>query len=195
MLIANPPEFAKDWPEWARLLMGAPLRIVVVLVAALIAAAVARGLIRRAAERMARRPVRDLPAAGAEQAALRRAARFKTLGSVLSSVAGWVIWILAACLVLEALGVNVGLIITSLGVAGMAVGLGAQNLVKDMVAGLFMLVEGQYGLGDVVDTGAATGTIEAMSLRITTLKDADGTIWYVPNGTITRIGNKGPTAQ
>jgi small conductance mechanosensitive channel len=123
-------------------------------------------------------------------AAARREARFKTLGSVLNSVATVAIWVLAACLALEAVGVNVGLIITSLGVAGVAVGLGAQSLVKDVVAGVFMLAEDQYGVGDEIDTGDAVGVVESMSLRVTTLRDADGVIWHVPNGAITRIGNK-----
>ncbi|MDR2347741.1 MAG: mechanosensitive ion channel family protein [Bifidobacteriaceae bacterium] len=192
-------EFTAKWPAWAKFLIGAPLRIVIVLLAAVIVLAVARALVRRTTQRMAKAPVRTLPLAGGgpaarglspEQAAARRAARFKTLGSVLNSVVSTVVWILAACLILEAVGVNVGLIITSLGVAGVAVGLGAQTLVKDMVAGIFILIEDQYGLGDVVDTGSATGTIEAMSLRITTLRDEDGTVWYVPNGSIARVGNK-----
>jgi small conductance mechanosensitive channel len=187
--------------------MGAPLRIAVILLAAFAVVALARAVVRRAANRMAKSPGRGLPLGGAaatagasegisaEQVAARRAARFKTLGSVLSSLVGAVVWILAVCLILEALGVYAGLIITSLGVAGVAVGLGAQTLVKDTVAGLFMLVEDQYGLGDTIDTGVATGTVESMSLRITTLRDADGTIWYVPNGSITRVGNQTQDAE
>jgi small conductance mechanosensitive channel len=82
------------------------------------------------------------------------------------------------------------LIITSVGVAGLGLGLGAQNLVKDLLAGLLILSEDQYGIGDLVDAGPATGVVEAMSLRVTTLRDQDGVLWYVPNGAITRIGNK-----
>jgi small conductance mechanosensitive channel len=194
------PGFAADWPGWARFLMGAPLRIVIVLACAFIVVGVAHAVIGRTTRRMALGAERGfglgLPGAGPpapaeqERLAARRAARFKTLGSVLNSVVRTVVWILAHCMVLEPLGVNGGLIITSLGVVGVAIGLGAQSLVKDMVAGIFMLVEDQYGLGDEVDTGAATGVVESMSLRLTTLRDSDGVIWYVPNGSITRIGNK-----
>ncbi|MDR1118954.1 MAG: mechanosensitive ion channel family protein [Bifidobacteriaceae bacterium] len=204
MTVIAAPEFASTWPKWAQFLMGAPLRIAVVLVCAVIVAAVAKGLIRRAANRLAagagRTPGLGSAAASglglgltpeqAEQAAARRASRFKTLGSVLTSVVGVVVWVLAVCLVLEALGVNAGLIIASLGTVGVAVGLGAQTLVKDVVAGFFILVEDQYGLGDEIDAGDATGVVVSMSLRVTTLRDASGETWYVPNGSIARVGNK-----
>lgn len=72
----------------------------------------------------------------------------------------------------------------------MAIGFGAQELVKDFIAGMFMLLEDQYGVGDVIDAGAAVGTVEAVTLRVTRLRDADGRVWYVRNGTITRIGNE-----
>ncbi|MDR2252273.1 MAG: mechanosensitive ion channel family protein [Bifidobacteriaceae bacterium] len=198
----NSPEWAADWPEWARFLMGTPLRIAIILVCAFVVAAVAHAVVRRATNRMARGAARGIvlgsaavvgfgPAArDPERAAARRAARLKTLGSVLNSVVSAVVWILAACLILESLGVNVGLIITSLGVAGVAIGLGAQSLVKDMVAGIFLLVEDQYGIGDEVDAGPATGVVESMSLRVTTLRDADNVVWYIPNGSIARVGNK-----
>jgi small conductance mechanosensitive channel len=86
--------------------------------------------------------------------------------------------------------VNLGPILASAGVAGLAIGFGAQNLVKDFLAGLFMLLEDQYGVGDVVDVGDVTGTVEAVGLRITTLRDAHGVLWYMRNGEIVRVGNK-----
>jgi small conductance mechanosensitive channel len=208
------PGFTEHWPQWARFLMGAPLQIVIVLLSALVVLAVVHAVIRRATDRMAgggrrgrKRGASVVAAAGLklggapqdeaaiERAAARRAARYKTLGSVLNSVVSVVVWVLAIGMVLENLGVNVGLIVTSLGVAGVAVGLGAQSLVKDMVAGIFILVEDQYGLGDLVDAGPATGVIESMSLRITTLRDADGVVWYIPNGSIARVGNKTQEAR
>ncbi|MDR2378621.1 MAG: mechanosensitive ion channel family protein [Bifidobacteriaceae bacterium] len=192
------PEFAESWPGWARWLMGTPLRIAIILFAAGIALLVAHAVIKHTTSRMAKLPGR-IGAGGAlargeptdpAQLAAKREARFKTLGAVLRSASTVAIWILAICLVLEALGVNPGLIMTSVGVAGVGLGLGAQSLVKDMLAGLLMLIEDQYGLGDVIDAGPATGVVEAMSLRVTTLRDEDGVIWHVPNGTITRIGNR-----
>ena len=72
----------------------------------------------------------------------------------------------------------------------MALGFGAQNLVKDFLSGIFMIFEDQYGVGDVVDLGEASGTVEAVSLRVTRLRDINGTVWYVRNGEILRVGNK-----
>ncbi|MDR1394529.1 MAG: mechanosensitive ion channel family protein [Bifidobacteriaceae bacterium] len=187
------PDFAATWPDWAKFLIGTPLRIVVILLATLLVAAVARSIIRHSAKRMSRVTPALIERSGvADPAALtaRRAARMRTLSSVLTSVVVTVTWIFGVCLILESLGVNVTLIITSLGVAGVAVGLGAQTLIKDVVAGCFMLIEDQYGLGDTIDAGPASGVVEAMSLRVTTLRDPDGIVWYIPNGSITRIGNK-----
>ncbi len=93
-------------------------------------------------------------------------------------------------LILGEIGVTLGPLLASAGVAGLAIGFGAQNLVKDFLAGLFMLLEDQYGVGDVVDVGDVTGTVEAVGLRITTLRDAKGVLWYVRNGEIVRVGNK-----
>jgi small conductance mechanosensitive channel len=92
-------------------------------------------------------------------------------------------------MVLAELGYNIAPILAGAGVLGVAVGFGSQSLVKDFLSGVFMLVEDQYGVGDVVDLGSATGTVEAVSLRVTRLRDVDGTVWYVRNGEILRVGN------
>ncbi|MDR2566499.1 MAG: mechanosensitive ion channel family protein [Bifidobacteriaceae bacterium] len=195
------PEFTDSWPGWARFLMGTPLRIVIILVAAWVAAAVLHAVIRHIAKRAARLPSRGAAArataSGADAAYLasRREARFMTLASVFRSASTVAVWVLAICLVLESIGVNPGLIATSVGVLGVGLGLGAQTLVKDMLSGLWMLIEDQYGLGDLIDTGDAKGVVESMSLRITTLRDESGVVWYVPNGSITRIGNRSQATQ
>ncbi len=87
-------------------------------------------------------------------------------------------------------GLPRGPLLASAGVGGVAIGFGAQSLVKDFLSGIFMIFEDQYGVGDVVDTGEAIGTIEEVSLRITRLRDFDGVVWYVRNGEIIRIGNR-----
>ena len=92
-------------------------------------------------------------------------------------------------MVLTELGVNVAPIIASAGIVGVALGFGAQSLVKDFLSGIFMIFEDQYGVGDVVDLGEASGTVEAVSLRVTRLRDVNGTVWYVRNGEILRVGN------
>ncbi|MGH3972120.1 MAG: mechanosensitive ion channel family protein [Pseudonocardiaceae bacterium] len=119
----------------------------------------------------------------------RRSQRARTIGSVLRSGTTFVVAGVAVTLVLGELGINLGPIIASAGILGIALGFGAQNLVKDFLSGMFMMVEDQYGVGDVVDLGEATGTVEAVGLRVTTLRDAKGTVWYVRNGEVLRVGN------
>jgi moderate conductance mechanosensitive channel len=116
--------------------------------------------------------------------------RTETIGGVLRSLSTFVIWSIAALMILGTLGINLGPLIAGAGIAGIALGFGAQNLVKDFLSGIFMLLEDQYGIGDIVDVGDATGTVEAISLRTTRLRDLYGVVWHVPNGEIRRVGNK-----
>ena len=87
-------------------------------------------------------------------------------------------------------GINLGPLIAGAGIVGVAVGFGAQSIVKDFLSGMFMLVEDQYGVGDSVDVGLASGTVERMTLRTTILRDTNGSVWYIPNGEIARVGNR-----
>ncbi|MCD2193041.1 mechanosensitive ion channel family protein [Actinomycetospora endophytica] len=119
----------------------------------------------------------------------RRAQRAKTVGSVLRSAATILIFGTAFMMVLSRFGVNLAPVLASAGVLGLAVGFGAQNLVKDFISGIFMLLEDQYGVGDHVDLGDAVGTIERVGLRTTSVRDVSGVVWYVRNGTIERVGN------
>ena len=120
----------------------------------------------------------------------RRAQRARTIGSVLRSVSSAVILVIGSVMVLAEFGVALGPILASAGIVGVAVGFGAQNLVRDFLSGMFMLLEDQYGVGDIIDAGEASGVVEAVGLRITTLRDHQGTVWYVRNGEILRVGNK-----
>lgn len=121
--------------------------------------------------------------------ATRRVQRAKTMGDLLKSVITGLLIAIFGTMILSELGVNIAPIIASAGIIGIALGFGAQSLVKDFLSGIFMIFEDQYGVGDVVDLGEATGTIEAVSLRVTRLRDLNGTVWYVPNGEILRVGN------
>ena len=123
-------------------------------------------------------------------AATRRVQRAKTMGDLLKSVITGVLIAIFGTMILSQLGVNIAPIIASAGILGIALGFGAQSLVKDFLSGIFMIFEDQFGVGDVVDVGEASGTVEAVSLRVTRLRDLDGTVWYVPNGEILRVGNK-----
>ena len=180
--------------------VGAPLRIFIVMIVAVVANALLRRAIRRftntisgAADGRGRlQTVRDhtpsvlIPTNGT----VRAAARAQTIGSVLRSLSTAVVYSIAAVTVLGELGINLGPLVASAGIAGVAIGFGAQSLVKDFLSGFFMLAEDQYGVGDIIDVGEAKGTVEAVGLRTTRLRDVEGTVWHVPNGQITRVGNK-----
>ena len=119
----------------------------------------------------------------------RRAQRMATIGSVLKSLVSFVVLVWVVLQTLAILGVNVAPFIASAGIVGVALGFGAQALVRDFLSGIFMLFEDQYGVGDWVDLGEAEGTVESVGLRITSLRDLHGTLWYCRNGDITRVGN------
>ena len=85
--------------------------------------------------------------------------------------------------------INLGPLIAGAGILGVAIGFGAQSLVRDLLSGIFMLIEDQYGVGDVIDAGDATGTVESVGLRTTRIRDVRGTLWHIPNGEIRRVGN------
>src|SRR5438067_721833 len=120
---------------------------------------------------------------------LRRAQRAETVGALLKSAAALIIWVLTMIAVLNQIGINLGALIAGASIVGIAVSFGAQNLVRDFLAGVFVLLEDQYGVGDLIDAGPATGRVEAVSLRSTQLRDIRGTLWHIPNGQVTRIGN------
>ncbi|MDV3130147.1 mechanosensitive ion channel family protein [Mycobacterium sp. 21AC1] len=200
---------AFEWTETNRhWLVEAPIRIAAYIVIVLIARYVLHRMIDRATTgrtRKARnvdeqvetkrppllRHLRDrVPSsATSQQVAARRQQRAQTIGSVLKSTVSIVLLIWAVLAILSVLGVNIAPFIASAGVVGLAIGFGAQNLVRDFVTGVFMLLEDQYGVGDVVDLGEAIGEVESVGLRVTTVRDIDGTLWYVRNGEIARVGN------
>ena len=172
--------------EGSDVFIGLPLALLGLFVFGL----VVRWLLHKVVDRLMRRaetgvlPDRVTPAVSA-----RRAQRAMTIGSVLKSVITIVLIAVFATMMLSEIGVNIAPIIASAGIIGIALGFGAQSLVKDFLSGIFMIFEDQYGVGDVVDVGEATGTIEAVTLRVTRLRDLNGTVWYVPNGEILRVGN------
>ncbi len=120
----------------------------------------------------------------------REKVRATTLSAVARTTVSAFIWFFAALAILGIFSINLGPLIAGAGIAGIAVGLGAQQLVKDCIAGFFILLEDQCGVGDEIDIGPAIGTVESITLRATTLRDSAGTVWTVPNGTVLRIGNK-----
>ena len=116
--------------------------------------------------------------------------RAQTLGAVLRSLASIAIYFVAVVMALGEFNINLGPLIAGAGIVGVALGFGAQSLVKDFLSGIFMLIEDQYGVGDIVDIGDAAGIVEAVNLRTTQIRDTHGTLWHVPNGEIRRVANK-----
>ena len=169
---------ALDW------LSGAPLRIIAVLAGAVIAQWLGHRAITRAVNRLATVDLRPGPGT-----ANRQAERARTIGSVLTSILNAVVWIVATAMVLGEFGFNLGPVIASAGIVGVAVGLGAQTLVRDILSGIFMLIEDQYGVGDEIKVLDIEGVVEKVGLRITTIRDKKDVLWYVRNGEILVIGN------
>ena len=190
---------SEAWAEASDRLLAKPLQILLIMAVAFVVNRLIRRAIRRLTAQIAdpdaherinsitRRAPKAIASTGA--LSLRSAARAETLSQVLRSITSVVVWSIAGAMVLGELGLNLGPLIAGAGIAGVAIGFGAQSLVRDFLAGIFMLVEDQYGVGDIIDAGVATGTVEAITLRTTRLRDVEGTVWHVPNGTILRVGN------
>ena len=174
-------------------IVGGSVQIVLIVVVAFVGRFLLHRLVHRivdgaARARLGRFPGRPEPTTPTGPA--RRTQRARTIGSVLRSTISVIVLTIAAIMVLDVFGVALGPILAAAGIGGVAVGFGAQNLVRDFLSGMFMLLEDQYGVGDIVDVGEASGVVEAVGLRITTLRDVNGTVWYVRNGEILRVGNK-----
>jgi len=177
-----------------------PLKIIIVFIAAFIVSRVMKRAVKHFGEKLTddkkNRAIEQLKKVKAgkilvdEQQEERNKARTETLTSVLSSGANLVIWTVAVLMILGEVGINLGPLIAGAGIVGVAVGFGAQSIVKDFLSGMFMLVEDQYGVGDSIDVGLVSGTVERVTLRTTILRDGDGSIWYIPNGEIARVGNR-----
>lgn len=173
------------WNDWHTL-----IRIVLIAVGAVALRALLLISVKRVVKGIVNAPNhKNAKAADSEQIAARVVARARTMGSVLSNLITWSIFTLALSAILSELGIAVGALIAGAGVLAAALGFGAQHLVKDMIAGLFIVFEDQYGVGDRVDLGEASGTVENVGLRVTQVRDVTGTLWYVRNGEILRVGN------
>jgi small conductance mechanosensitive channel len=193
------PKFVQDHQDWV---IEIPIRVAVIILAAIIL----RAVLHRAINKLVRpvhvgevprilRPFKERAENSAFLASTgllseRRTQRAATIGSVLRSTVSFVILVIAVLLVLSEVRVNLAPFIAGTSIIGVALGFGAQNLVKDFLAGMFMMLEDQYGVGDVIDAGLATGTVEAVGLRTTRMRDDSGAVWYVRNGEVLRIGNK-----
>ncbi len=189
------------WHQHADLLIAKPLKIAAIILIALIVRVLAHRAIGRLTRSSAQGAVPRILSPLTERAresafwessglaSERRKQRADTIGSVLRSAVSFLVFVTGFLLVLQVFEVNLAPFIAGTSLVGVAVGFGAQNVVKDFLSGMFMMLEDQYGVGDVIDVKEATGTVEAVGLRTTRLRDVEGVVWYVRNGEITRVGN------
>jgi moderate conductance mechanosensitive channel len=180
--------------EFVRVWLAEPLSVVLRILFVILLAVVIRYLAHRLINRITTRAAQAGGNGKSDAARMllgeRRRQRAKALGSILRNAASVLIFGIAAVTIAGDLGLNLAPVLASAGVLGLAIGFGAQSLVRDFLSGIFMLLEDQYGVGDVIDAGDPTGTVEAVGLRVTRLRDVNGVVWYVRNGTINRIGNE-----
>ncbi len=184
--------------EW---LVAKPLKVLLIIAVAYVVNRITRRIIKRVMlHRLRSEPgrlrskLRDATPdvlLRTAQTNLRAEARTQTMSEVFRSIASVIIWFVAVVAILEVFEINLGPLIATAGVIGVALGFGAQNVVRDFLAGFFLVVEDQFGVGDIVDLGGeAKGTVEGITLRATKLRDVNGVVWHVPNGQIARVGNK-----
>jgi small conductance mechanosensitive channel len=179
-----------NWQSW----IDGALHIVIIMLLALVLRAMVTKLIDQLIHRMTREAEHSDSETSSRLGGLlvnpeRRSQRAAAIGSVLRSVAAFSIMGTAALMVLSEIGMDLAPLLASAGVAGVALGFGARNLVTDFLSGVFMIMEDQYGVGDEIDMGVATGTVLEVGLRVTKLRGADGEIWYIRNGEVKRIAN------
>ena len=189
-----------DSPSWTQGLWGTSLSILAIVAVASVLHLITARVISRAVKRWIEsgrsreNSLVERPEETVELQAMimsqRREQRARAVGQLLRNTLALVIWGTASLLVLTELGVNITPLLASAGVVGVALGFGAQTLVKDYLSGFFMIVEDQYGVGDLVDVGPVVGTVEEVSLRITRIRDLTGVVWYVRNGEILRVANQ-----
>ncbi|MFD4410096.1 mechanosensitive ion channel family protein [Streptomyces sp. NPDC058251] len=177
----------QNWSTW----LAIGLRVLLILVIAAVLRVMVRRAITKLIERMNRtaQAVDGTALGGLLVNVERRRQRSHAIGSVLRSVASFLIMGTAALMILATFQINLAPLLASAGVAGVAIGFGARNLVTDFLSGVFMILEDQYGVGDTIDAGVASGEVIEVGLRVTKLRGDNGEIWYVRNGEVKRIGN------
>ncbi|MCA1691794.1 MAG: mechanosensitive ion channel family protein [Acidimicrobiales bacterium] len=168
--------------ETAHLLIQRPLEILLILIAAKVVSRVGARVASRSVQRLVSRSVRGLVSP-------QSTTRAETLAGVVASLIRIFVWTVAVLVIIDKLGINLGPLLAGASIVGVAVGFGAQSLVRDFLSGFFVLAEDQFGVGDVITVLDVTGTVEEVNLRITRLRAFDGTVWFVPNGEIRKVGN------
>lgn len=191
-LLTTWPEWVESfWEQWHTL-----IRVLLILVGALLVRWILLFMVRRVVKGIisGNRATRRIAAAAVELsptlAQERLVQRTQTMGSVLRNFITWSVFILATTMILAELGVEIGALAAGVGLLGAGIGFGAQTLVKDLLSGMFLVFEDQFGVGDSVNLGEVSGVVEAVGLRVTQVRDVNGLLWYVRNGEINRVGNE-----
>jgi small conductance mechanosensitive channel len=174
----------------ANWLIGKPVAILVLVLLGLVARWALHRLIDRLVTKAERGVFAETEDGIQHQSRRRRVQRAVTIASLLKSIVTFVVVAIVLFMAISELGYNIAPLIASAGIVGVALGFGAQSLVKDFLSGMFLIFEDQYGVGDSVTVGDVSGTVEAVSLRVTRLRDVDGTVWYLRNGEILKVGNQ-----
>lgn len=180
------PETVSWWAHW--LTSDAPIRVATIVLFAAVLNWVMIAAIRRVVSRAARQS--DRPQSSLALLKERREQRARAIGQLVRSLVTVVIWATALMMILPLFGMDIAPLLASASVIGVALGFGAQTLVRDFLSGIFLILEDQFGVGDFVDLGEAVGTVEEVTLRVTRLRDATGVVWYVRNGDILRVANR-----
>ena len=180
-----PEWLATFYAEW-----GPGIRIILSVIGAMLARAVFQFVIKRLVKSVGQSVRRVGENGNSPLAQARLMQRTRTIASVLGSLATWTLTFTVLSIALTEAGVSPGAIVAGAGILGAGIGFGAQSLVKDLISGLFIVFEDQFGVGDSVDLGQATGVVESVGLRVTQVRDIEGTLWFVRNGEIVRVGNQ-----
>ena len=187
-------------PDWlpenlTELVVFRPIRIVLLIIAAFVLRRILNRLIKRSTQRAidrplsSRNPMAQKLIVATTMSAERRRQRLSALSSLAQSTVSFLIFAVAILMILAELGYNITTILAGTTVIAVTIGFGLQSIVKDIFSGVFMLVEDQLGIGDYVDMDVASGLVVAIGLRVTELRGQDGTVWYVRNGEVLRVGN------
>ena len=188
-LVAVADWFRAIWNDWHTL-----IRIVLIILGAMVLRWILLASVKRVVNSLvngikAKRPQRkqlDLASPINQERVIQRT---RTMGTVLRNLITWSIALVTISAVLSEVGVSMSALATALGFLGAGVGFGAQSLVKDLISGLFIVFEDQFGVGDTVNLGEITGVVESVGLRVTQVRDFDGVLWFVRNGEVIRVGN------
>lgn len=189
------------WDEIGRWLVGVPLRVVTIIAVSVILIVLVNWLVDRLVKRFTAQADEKEAAArqlegetasplAALRSSARRAQRIAAIGSLLKSIFAAIITLTATLTILPLFGIDIAPLLVSASVLGVALGFGAQNLIKDYLSGVYIVLEDQYGVGDVIEVSGIVGTVEDVTLRVTQLRDLSGVVWYVRNGEILQVANR-----